>query len=295
MTMRLGFIRASVVVLVLTSVSIQAQQPGKSANSYDVLRGHDIEDPENISGEWETSLNGAVYGMQIELTTRINGAPVTLLGARQTFHHALIEVYERTGPTRKPGEGNWFSDDSLKVKWTRKRLTINQDGTTQGPAINLDLAFDPIHSSWSGRFRQGSFDRKVTLVRPCCAEKNAASPLVGTWARNAPSNNCIHIAQGQDGSLVSWSDDLQTPGAYLYANGIQPPRETFEHYGTVANTTFRSPSGVAIEFNPLSPLCCPVQFVGRDSATGKSIVPAADGPGPMAHWVLMKGNSCVRR
>jgi len=295
MTMRLGFIRASVIVLAWMSVWMQAQQAGRPASSGDTLRDHEIEDPENLSGAWEIALDGAVYGLQIELTTRIDGAPVTLLGAHQTFHDALIEVYERTGPTRKPGEGNWFSDDSPSVDLTREHLIIKQDGTTQGPTINLDLTFDPIHCSWSGRFRQGSFDRKLTLVRPCCAGKNAANPLVGTWERNAPSKNCIHIAQGRDGSLVSWSDDLQTPGAYLYANGIQPPEETFEHYGTVANTTLRSPSGIAIEFKPLSALCCPVQVMGRRSANGKSIVPAADGPELMAHWALMKGDSCVRR
>ncbi len=295
MTMRLEFMRASVIALALMAACMQAQQPRQPASSEDSLRGHEIDHPENLSGEWETSFNGAVYGLQIQLTTRIDGAPVTLLGARQTFHDALFEVYQRTGPTRKTGEGNSFSDDTPAVHWTQKRLIINRDGTTEGPAIHLDLAFDPVHSSWSGRFRLASFDRKVTLVRPCCAEKSATSPLVGTWARDVPMNNCIHIAQGREGSLVSWSDDLLTPGAYKYANGIQPPTETFEHYGTVANTTLLSPGSVAIEFNPLSPLCCPVQFVGKLSANGKAIVPAADEPEPLAHWLLMKGDSCVRR
>jgi hypothetical protein len=188
MTMRLLSIRASLIALILMSVWMQAQQSGKPANVDDSLRGQEIENPENSSGEWKASLDGVVYGLQIELTTRIDEAPVRLLGARQTFHDALIEVYQRTGPMRKPGEGNWFSDDSPSVHWTRKRLIIKQDGTAQGPAIHLDLVFDSVHSSWSGRLRRGSFDSNVTLTRPRRAENDAASPLVGTWARDIPMN-----------------------------------------------------------------------------------------------------------
>ncbi len=292
MTMRRGFIRASLVVLALVSVCAQAQPPALATNLESTLRGREIEHPENLSGAWEVELNGTVFGLQIELTTRIDGAPVTLSGAHQTFHDAVIEVYERTGPTRKPGDGNWFSDDSPSVRWTNEGLIVVLDGRTEGPAIKLDLAFEAIHSSWSGRFRRGSFDSKVTLARPRFGDKKAANPLVGTWARDVPMNNCIHIAQGRDGSLVSWSDDLQTPGAYLYANGIQPPKETFEHYGTVANTALRPPSAVEIESKPLSPLCCPVDFVGRLSADEKLIESATTGVDLPGHWIRMNGNSC---
>jgi hypothetical protein len=295
MTTLLGFMRASLMVLALISVCMQAQQSGQPAGFGGSLRGQEIEHPENLSGAWEVALDGTIYGVQIEITTRIDGAPVTLIGAHQTFHDALIGVYERTSSTQKLGNTNWVSDDSPSVHWTQEHLVINQDGTTQGPAINLDLGFDRIQSSWTGRFRLGSFDSKVTLARPCCAEKNAADPLVGTWARNDPSNNCIHITQGRDGSLVSWSDDLHTPRAFLYANGMQPPKETFEQYGSPANTAVLAPGVIKIEVKPLSALCCPVQFLGRLSANEKTIEPATDGTSRSGHWVKMKGDSCVRR
>jgi len=63
--------------------------------------GFVIDHPERLSGSWEVKGDHAIYGLHIQLTTRVDGAPITLIGVQQIFHSALIEVYERTGPTRK--------------------------------------------------------------------------------------------------------------------------------------------------------------------------------------------------
>jgi len=35
----------------------------------------------------------AIYGLHIQLTTKVDGAPATLTVVRQIFHDATIEVY----------------------------------------------------------------------------------------------------------------------------------------------------------------------------------------------------------
>ena len=65
-------------------------------------------------------------------------------------------------------------------------------------------------------------------------------------------------------SLAAWSDDLVTPGALRYANGIQPPVETFEHYGLVALVeVVGSPRTVMIELKALSAICCSITYFGN--------------------------------
>ncbi|WP_213807921.1 hypothetical protein [Granulicella sp. dw_53] len=126
------------------------------------MRGFVIDHPERLSGSWEVKGDHAIYGLHIQLTTKVNGAPTTLIGAQQIFHSALIEVYERTGPTRKVGDGSWFSDELPQLLWTDRHLVIKESAAKTGPKVQLDLIFDPVSTSWSGRFRRGTVDRPVT-------------------------------------------------------------------------------------------------------------------------------------
>ena len=86
-----------------------------------------------MSGSWEVKGDHAIYGLHIQLTTRVDGAPITLTGVQWIFHSASIEVYERTGPTRKVGDGNWFSDESPQILWTDRHLVLKWSAPRIGP------------------------------------------------------------------------------------------------------------------------------------------------------------------
>jgi hypothetical protein len=271
-------------------VPAQQPQPGRGT-----MRGLVIDHPERLSGSWEVKGDHAIYGLHIKLTTRVDGAPRTLIGVQQIIHSASFQVYERTGPTRRVGDGNWFSDESPQILWTDRHLVLKWSAPRIGPEIQLDLRFDPASDSWSGRFRRGTFDRSVTLLRPHPETAVAKSPFVGTWSRPALGNNCIHIMQTGSESLAAWSDDLVTPGALRYANGIQPPVETFEHYGSVALVeVVGSPRTVMIELKALTAICCSITYFGN-LAPNREEIQGTQGGGDAirSNWTRVRGNSCV--
>ena len=185
------------ILLIFGQSCVPAQQPQPATGT---MRGGVIDHPESLSGSWEAKGDHAVYGLHIQLRTKVDGVPSTLAGGRQIFDSASIEVYERTGPTRRVGDGNWFSDDSPQVVWSDRHLVLKQSATRIGPDVQLDLTFDPVSSSWSGRFRRGTFDRLVTLRRPHPETGAVISSFVGTWSCPAPRSTCIHIVQTGSGS-----------------------------------------------------------------------------------------------
>jgi hypothetical protein len=201
--------------------------------------------------------------------------------------------HQRTGPTRKIVDGNWFQITRRKVQWNAKHLALEHAATRAGPAVQLDLTFDPVHDIWSGRFRRGSFDRPVTLLRPHPKTDVTRSPFVGTWSRPDLMNNCIHIVQTEIGSLAGWSDDLSTPGALRYANGIRPPMETLERYGSIALVEAPSPRTVLIELKALTAGCCSITHAGKLTPDGKDIRAGQSGTAFRSNWTRMRGDSCV--
>jgi hypothetical protein len=277
------------ILFIFLPSRIPAQQPQPARGT---TRGLVIDHPERLSGSWEVTGDHAIYGLHIQLTTRVDGAPITLIGVQQIFHSASIEVYERTGPTRRVGDGSWFSDASPQVLWIDRHLVLKQAATRIGPEVQLDLTFDPVSNSWSGRFRRGTFDRSVTLLRPHPETGVARSPFAGTWSRPAPGNNCIHIAQTGSETLAGWSDDLATPGASRYANGIRPPVETFEQYGSIALVEAVSPRAVLIELKALTAACCSITYAGKLTRDGKEI---RGGDAVRSNWTRVRGNSCVAK
>jgi hypothetical protein len=255
------------------------------------MRGMTIDHAEKLSGSWEAQGDHTVYGLHIQLTTRVGGAPITLVGVRQVFYGALIEVYERTGPTRRLGEGSWFSDESSQVLWTNLHLVLNHPATRTDQEVQLNLTFDPVANSWSGRLHRGTVDRWVTLVRPHPQAGAARSPFVGTWKRLG-NNECIHIVQTGSVSLAAWSDNLATPGASRYANGIRAPLETFERYGAIALVEAMYPKAVLMELDALTAGCCSITYAGILTLNGKQL--RSRGKVPIwNNWARMRGDSCV--
>jgi len=286
MTM-LGSRLVPLILFVFLPSRAPAQQPQPARGT---MRGIVIDHPERLSGSWEVKGDHAVYGLHIQVTTRVDGAPITLTGVRQIFHSASIDVYERTGPTRRFGDGGWFSDDSPQLLWTDRHLVLKHSATRTDPEVQLDLTFDPVSNSWSGRFRRGTFDRSVTLLRPHPETGVARSPFVGTWSRPAQGNNCLHIVQTGSESLAGWSDDLATPGALRYANGIRPPVETFEQYGSIALVEAVSPGAVLMELKALRPACCSITYAGKLTPDRKEL---RGGDAVRSNWTRVRGNSCV--
>jgi hypothetical protein len=267
-----------------------AQQPVVAKGT---IRGQQIDHPERMSGSWETSDGGSVYGLHIQLTSLVVGAPVTLAGARRTWSDAILEVYLRTGSARKLGDGNGFSADSPDVRWDLGHLLVNYAGSSGTPAVNLNLIFDPSRNIWTGRFHCGTFDREVVLRRPHPSRGIAKSPFVGTWRRDGPMNNCIHIVQNENGSLAGWSDDLSMPGAFRYANGIRPPRETYERYGAIALVEATAAGIVTLELKALTPTCCSITYVGRLASNGKEIRELQRVRTLQSNWKRMPEDSCI--
>jgi hypothetical protein len=90
-------------IFLLSRIPAQQPQPAR-----ETTRGLVIDHPERLSGSWEVKGDHAIYGLHIQLATRVDGAPVTLIGVQQIFHSASIEVFERTGPTRRVETGTGF-------------------------------------------------------------------------------------------------------------------------------------------------------------------------------------------
>jgi hypothetical protein len=94
-------------------------------------------------------------------------------------------------------------------------------------------------------------------------------------------------------SLAGWSDDLATPGALRYANGIRLPVETFEHYGSIALVEVVSPRTVLIELKALIAGCCSIIYAGKLTPDGKEIQAGQSGSAIQSNWARMGGDSCV--
>jgi hypothetical protein len=259
-----------------------------------MLRGSALENPEWISGSWESNQFVSVVGLHIKLMTMVAGAPSSLVGVKQVFNHAEIQVYQREGPKRMMGDGNWFEDDSSDAHWTGKHLIIEHAAVAGTPAIQLNLIFDLEHNTWKGHLRRGTFEHYVTLVRPHPKTGITKSPFVGTWYRATLMNNCLHIVQTGDGALSGWSDDLVTPGHIRYANGIKRPTETIEQYGSIALVQIASPTALLLELKAFSPICCSVISRLQLPAGIGAPKPSQTGVQPLDEWRRVEGTTCVK-
>jgi hypothetical protein len=110
-------------------------------------------------------------------------------------------------------------------------------------------------------------------------------------------NNCLHIAQQQDGTLTAWSDDIMVPGRVRYANGLRPPAQTRERYGEIAKVQLDAPDQITAELRAYTAMCCSHPFTTKISADGRMLLgvwPAGPNQAPRAvEWDKMPGNSCL--
>jgi hypothetical protein len=259
-------------------------------------RGFIVQHPELISGVWEAREGSSFIGLQIHVMTEVKGMPRTLQGVDQTFLAADIEVYERDGPERKVGDGNWYQDNSPGVEWSGWHLRIRPTEARVKPIISIDLTLNPTSETWTGHYHRGSVDREVVLTRPRRGQNDVPSPFVGTWRRSL-MNNCLHIAQAEGGALVAWSDDLIAPGNMRYATGLHPPARTLEQFGSIAQIATPSARSVVVELKALSAGCCSIFTGGKLSDDSRTIqsdaAPRTKTGGNSASWTRVRGNSCI--
>lgn len=257
-----------------------------------------VANPEALAGRWEApDGQGGAVGLNIILTTSILGRPDNLAGQTQTEDEFTVGLYQRQGPDVASLGFNFFTGLSNGAHWDGHRLEVHVPGQADLPTTNLDLIWHPNSEMWSGLFERGQFRKQVALRRP--TSKTTQSPFVGTWFEKGGGmmNNCVHITQQQDGGLAAWSDDIMIPRRVRYANGIQPPAQTREHYGEIAKAKMDAPDQITVELRAYTAMCCPHPFTAKITVDGLTLMgawPSGPNQAPReSEWKKMQGNSCV--
>ena len=264
-----------------------------TAQSQKVILAH----PEAIAGRWETADGeSGMVGMNISLSTQIDGAPSSLMGRPHSLSYFTVALFQRHGAEVEPLGFTFFTygpDESMP--WDGRTLEVHSSPGADVPVTNIRLDWHENLQSWTGRFERGQFRNNVTLRRP---RNTQASPFVGTWfSRRDLGNNCVHIAQARDGVFTAWSDDIVIPGRMRYANGIQPPKDTRENYGEIGKARLVSADAILVELRAFTALCCSHPFTAAIAADGQTLEgewPA--GPNQAYRsvvWTKMAGESCV--
>ena len=253
--------------------------------------------PESLAGRWETSDDHrGVVGMNVIITTHIQGAPNSIAGHPQYEDEVTVGVNRRMAPDAEWSGLIFFSSRAGGgMAWDGHRLTIHLLKADL-PKVNIDLIWREGPQTWDGLFELEAFREQVSLKRP--SSKTLVSPFAGTWFDpSGLMNNCLHVAQHQDGALAVWSDDLQRPGQVRYSPGIQPPTQTLEHYGEIAKAEVSAPNQVKVELRAYTPTCCTHPFAAALSADGKSMTGnwfAGPNQAPSAsEWRKIPGISCM--
>ena len=253
--------------------------------------------PEALAGRWETPAgHRGVVGMNVTITTHIQGDVNSIAGHPQYEDELTVGLYRRVVPGVESSGFSYFSSTAGGgATWDGHQLTIHfAEGRSS--KVNIDLIWHEDLQTWDGLFERDAFREQVSLKRP--SSKASVSPFAGTWMDSRGlMNNCLHIAQQQDGALAAWSDDIQRPGQVRYAPGIQPPTQTLEHYGEIAKAEVVAPGQVKVELRAYTPVCCSHPFAATLSADGKSMSGnwlAGPNQTPTAvEWRKRPGNSCM--
>jgi hypothetical protein len=274
----------SSLLLAISSSSLAAQQLS-------------IATPEDLAGRWETSDgHGGMVGMHVIVSTHVEGAPVSLIRHKQYLDDLDIGLYQRTGADVGEFDFSFFSTSADGgVVWDGQQLRMLAPQRGDQPKVEISLSWDETKKQWDGHYEHGEFSRTVTLKRP---ENEHVSSLVGTWFESkGMMNNCVHIAQQADGVFTAWFDDILIPGRMRYANGIQPPQQSREHYGEIAKVNIAPSGEMTVELRAYTAMCCSHPFVARISPDGSKLIGSwssapNQAPRPV-EWKRMSTNSCL--
>lgn len=262
------------------------------------LRAQELFHPEELAGRWEASDGqGGQIGMNILISTTVPGSATDLIGVPQTLENFQIGLYHRSDSDVEPLGFNFFTTSvGGGATWDGRHLRIELLRKAELPEVHVDLAWNNTNRVWTGSFERATFrNHAIMLKRPTGPPANL---FVGTWfERNGMMNNCLHIAQAQDGTFTGWSDDIQIPGRIRYANGFRPPERAMLHYGEIAKVKVSEPDRIEVELRAYTPICCSHPFSAVISRDGKSLVgnwPGGPNQGSRpAIWTRMEGESCT--
>jgi hypothetical protein len=172
--------------------------------------------------------------MNIILSTTVSNSATDVIEAAQQLAGFEIAVYQRSGSDVQPFGFNFFATSpSGGATWDGQYLRIGFEKKGVDPRVHVDLEWDQTSQAWSGTFERGAFRSQAIALKRPAGHKN--SRLIGTWfERDGLMNNCLHIAEAQDGTFTGWGDDIQIPDRMRYAYGLRPPDHVTEHYGEIA-------------------------------------------------------------
>lgn len=254
--------------------------------------------PEDLAGRWEApDGQGGQVGMNILISTTLPSSAKGIASVPQKLEDFEIGLYHRSGSDVVPLGFNFFTTSRTGgAMWDGQRLRINTMRRAEFPEVHVDLAWNNVARVWTGNFERAAFRNQViTLKRPTGRQNNL---FVGTWFEPAGlMNNCLHIAQAEDGTFTGWSDDIQVPGRMRYANGLQAPQRAMQRYGEIAKVNVTEPNRIQVELRAYTPACCPHPFSASISREGNSLVgewPAASNQAQRpARWIRVQGDSCI--
>jgi hypothetical protein len=267
-------------------------------SSTDALSAQQLSYPEDLAGRWEApDGQGGQIGMNILISTTVPSSARDLLGVPQKLEDFEIGLYHRSGSDVIPLGFNFFTTSGNGgATWDGRHLWIDVGRKMEFPEVHVDLAWNDAARVWTGTFERAAFrNQAITLKRPTGPQNNL---FVGTWFEpDGLMNNCLHIAQAEDGTFTGWSDDIQVPGRIRYANGLQAPQRAMEHYGEIAKVNVAEPNRIQVELRAYTPICCSHPFTASISRDGNSLVgdwpAAANQAQRSARWVRVHGNSCI--
>ncbi len=250
--------------------------------------------PQDLAGRWEASDGqGGEIGMNILVSTTVPSSAMDLIGVPQRLEDFEIGLNQRSGSDVKPLGFNFFTTSvNGGATWDGRRLRIDLRQESGVPEVHVDLAWNEAARVWTGAFERAAFRNQAnTLKRPTGPQKNL---FVGTWfERDSLMNNCLHIAQAQDGTFTGWGDDIQVPGRMRYANGLHRPERAREHFGEIAKVNVTEPGRIEVELRAYTPMCCSHPFTAAISRDGAFLVAAPNQAPRPARWTRVQGDSCI--
>lgn len=211
---------AVAVVAAMTAVA-----PAQATTDDAWTVGTSILHPEALTGHWEMKRpDGSIVGLSIELDTSVAGSGTPPSNVPRTIESTYIFTYVRDG--QRVADRYWLKNMGAEVTGKHDRLQMHAV-FPDGSVSDVDLTLDPRTSRWRGTYRNADYSGPVVLIRP--ARSDSTAPI-GTWSGSGPyfGSYCVHVAMGDDGRLVAWTDLFKVPTAPQ--NTGEPPR-VFESYG----------------------------------------------------------------
>jgi hypothetical protein len=177
---------------------------------------------EMLAGAWEADNPFVGESSQMGILLKI------LANRRVPFHQGKVigagpekiasldvRVYQRVAGEDK---GGWFSTNrGDDASWDSHRLRIEFNGADPGAFIQgklrLDIAFNQGDLTWTGSYTRDGVTKPILLARPGASLRAVSNPFLGGWLENGRpgASRCVYIAQGLDGTLVSWRNTRMGP------------------------------------------------------------------------------------